>query len=100
VTQQPRQLLKLIPNLELVEMPEAAWCCGSAGIYNIIQPQMADALLERKLKHISSTGATMVATGNPGCLLQIINGARKRGMNLRVVHPVTLLAEAYRAKIR
>jgi glycolate oxidase iron-sulfur subunit len=98
VIQQPRQLLQLIPNLELVELPEAAWCCGSAGIYNIIQPEMADALLDRKLKHISSTGATVVATGNPGCLLQIINGARKRGMNLRVVHPVSLLAEAYRTQ--
>jgi glycolate oxidase iron-sulfur subunit len=98
VTQQPRQLLHLIPNLELVELPEAAWCCGSAGIYNIIQPEMADALLERKLKHIASTGATVVATGNPGCLLQIINGARKCGMKLRVVHPVTLLAEAYRVQ--
>jgi glycolate oxidase iron-sulfur subunit len=97
ITQQPRQLLRLVPNLELVELAEAAWCCGSAGIYNIIQPEMADALLDRKLNHISSTGATVVATGNPGCLLQIINGARKRGMNLRVVHPINLLAEAYRA---
>jgi glycolate oxidase iron-sulfur subunit len=98
VTQQPRQLLQSIPNLKLVELPEAAWCCGSAGIYNIIQPEMADALLDRKLKHIASTGATVVASGNPGCLLQIINGARKRGMNLRVVHPVSLLAEAYRSQ--
>jgi len=98
VTQQPRQLLRLVPNLELVELAEAAWCCGSAGIYNIIQPEMADALLDRKLNHISSTAATVVATGNPGCLMQIINGARKRGMNVRVVHPVTLLAEAYRAQ--
>jgi glycolate oxidase iron-sulfur subunit len=96
IVQQPRQLLNLIPNLKLVELPEAAWCCGSAGIYNIIQPEMANALLERKLSHIASTGATVVATGNPGCLLQIINGARLRGMTLRVAHPVTLLAEAYR----
>jgi glycolate oxidase iron-sulfur subunit len=97
ITQQPRQLLQMVPNLKLVELPEATWCCGSAGIYNIIQPEMANALLDRKLKHIASTGATMVATGNPGCLLQIINGARERGMNLRVVHPVSLLAEAYRS---
>ena len=100
VIQQPRQLLQLIPNLKLVELPEATWCCGSAGIYNIIQPEMADALIERKLKHIASTGATVVASGNPGCLLQLLNGARKRGMNLRVVHPVSLLAEAYRAQIQ
>ena len=72
------------------------WCCGSAGIYNLIQPEMANELLERKLKHIKSTGALIVATGNPGCLLQIINGARQQNMPLRVVHPITLLAEAYR----
>jgi glycolate oxidase iron-sulfur subunit len=97
ITSQPRQLLRAIPNLELVELTESSWCCGSAGIYNLIQPEMAEALLERKLKYIQSTKATTVATANPGCLLQLINGARKRGLNLRVVHPVTLLAEAYRA---
>jgi glycolate oxidase iron-sulfur subunit len=57
---------------------------------------MANQLLERKLVHIRSTGATVVATGNPGCLLQLTNGAAAKGMNLRVVHPITLLAEAYR----
>jgi glycolate oxidase iron-sulfur subunit len=96
VTAQPRQLLRSIPNLNLVELPESAWCCGSAGIYNITQPEMANALLERKLNHIRSTGAGIVATANPGCLLQIINGARDQKLSLRVVHPVTLLAEAYR----
>ena len=96
ITAQPRQLLRAIPNLRLVELPESTWCCGSAGIYNLIQPEMADQLLERKLKHIRSTGAEVVATGNPGCLLQIINGAKSEGLELRVVHPVTLLAEAYR----
>ncbi|MGO8929660.1 MAG: (Fe-S)-binding protein [Limisphaerales bacterium] len=96
ITAQPRQLLGLIPNLELVELPESLWCCGSAGIYNIVQPEMANQLLERKLKQIKSTGASIVATGNPGCLLQLINGAEQQGLNLRVVHPITLLAEAYR----
>jgi glycolate oxidase iron-sulfur subunit len=57
---------------------------------------MANELLERKLKQIQSTGATVVATGNPGCLLQLVNGAKAREMKLRVVHPITLLAEAYR----
>ena len=97
VLAQPRQLLRAIPNLKLVELPESLWCCGSAGIYNIIQPEMAEQLLERKLKHIASTGAPIVANGNPGCLLQLVNGAKARGMDLRVVHPVSLLAEAYRA---
>lgn len=96
ITSQPRQLLRTIPNLKLAELPESNWCCGSAGIYNLIQPEMASALLERKLRHIRATGARIVATGNPGCLLQLINGARQEGMNLRVVHPITLLAEAYR----
>ena len=96
ITAQPRQLLRAIPNLKLVELPESNWCCGSAGIYNLVQPEMAGELLDRKLKHIKSTSAEVVATGNPGCLLQIINGAARDGLKLRVVHPVTLLAEAYR----
>ncbi len=96
ITAEPRQLLQAIPNLRLVELPESSWCCGSAGIYNLIQPEMAGQLLERKLDHIRSTGATTVATANPGCLLQLVNGAKQRGLKLRVVHPVTLLAESYR----
>ncbi|MBM3838412.1 MAG: (Fe-S)-binding protein [Verrucomicrobia bacterium] len=98
ITAQPRQVLRAIPNLKLIELPESTWCCGSAGIYNLIQPEMATDLLDRKLDHIRSTGAEVVATGNPGCLLQIINGARRRGMALRVAHPITLLAEAYRKR--
>ena len=96
VSSQPRQLLRSIPNLRLVELPEASWCCGSAGIYNLTQPEMAGRLLGRKVDHVLSTGASVVATGNPGCLLQVMNGLRERGANVRVAHPVTLLAEAYR----
>jgi glycolate oxidase iron-sulfur subunit len=96
ITTPPRQVLRAIPNLKLVELPESTWCCGSAGIYNLVQPEMAGELLERKLKHIRSTRCEIVATGNPGCLLQIMNGARQAGWPLRVVHPVSLLAEAYR----
>jgi glycolate oxidase iron-sulfur subunit len=96
VVNQPREILRAIPGLQLVELPEANWCCGSAGIYNLTQPEMAGQLLTRKNKHIKSTGATTVATANPGCLLQLINGAAQEGLKLRVVHPITLLAEAYR----
>lgn len=96
VSSQPRQLLRLIPGVKLVELPEANWCCGSAGIYNLTQPEMAGQLLERKMNHLLSTRATVVATGNPGCLLQLVTGCRQRGVDLRVVHPITLLAEAYR----
>lgn len=97
VTSQPRQLLRLIPGLRLVELAESSWCCGSAGIYNLTQPEMAGQLLDRKMKHILASRATVVATGNPGCLLQLVNGCRQQGVELRVVHPITLLAEAYRA---
>jgi glycolate oxidase iron-sulfur subunit len=98
ITAQPRQILNAIPKLTLVELPESAWCCGSAGIYNLIQPEMANQLLDRKLKHIVGTKAAIVATGNPGCLAQIANGLRRENIPMRLVHPITLLAEAYRAE--
>ena len=98
ITVQPRELLKKIPGLDLKPLAESMWCCGSAGIYNLIQPEMADKLLQRKLDHIAATGATVVATGNPGCLLQIQNGLKARGVKLEVVHPVTLLARGYRSE--
>ncbi len=97
ITVQPRELLKKIPGLDLKPLTESMWCCGSAGIYNLIQPEMADKLLQRKLDHIAATGAAIVATGNPGCLLQITNGLAARGAKVEVVHPVSLLAKAYRA---
>jgi glycolate oxidase iron-sulfur subunit len=96
VSAQPRQILKAIPGVKLVELNEATWCCGSAGIYNLTQPEMAGQLLERKVNHILTTGAAVVATGNPGCLLQVVNGLKARGVGIRVAHPITLLAEAYR----
>ena len=96
ITAQPRQVLRAIPNLQLTELPESTWCCGSAGIYNLTQPEMADDLLDRKVRHIKSTKADIVATGNPGCLLQVLNGCKRDGVEVRVAHPVTLLAEAYR----
>lgn len=96
ITAQPRTLLRSIPGLELRELPESTWCCGSAGIYNLVQPEMAGQFLDRKLRHIESTGAAIVATGNPGCLLHIENGVRKAGQALRLAHPINLLAEAYR----
>jgi glycolate oxidase iron-sulfur subunit len=99
ISQQPRELLRAIPGVELVELPEATWCCGSAGVYNITQPEMSMALLERKMKHIAATGARTVATGNPGCIGQIRSGAKKCGVNVEAVHPITLLARAYRGEM-
>jgi glycolate oxidase iron-sulfur subunit len=96
ISRQPRQVLVAIPNLKLVELAESTWCCGSAGIYNLIQPEMANDLLARKVEHIRNTKADVVATANPGCLLQIISGVRRENLPVRVVHSITLLAEAYR----
>jgi glycolate oxidase iron-sulfur subunit len=90
----PRELLRRIPGLTLVELGDSDLCCGSAGVYNVLQPDMADRLLDLKLARIAETGARVVAAGNPGCLMQIAKGARARGLELEVVHPVTLLARS------
>ena len=95
VRQQPRELLKSIPGVKLVEMDESDTCCGSAGVYNITQPEMAKRLLERKLQNLKATNATIIATGNPGCLAWIQQGAQDAGMSVRICHPIELLAEAY-----
>src|SRR5947209_5046809 len=96
IKQQPRQLLQSIPGVTLVNLKEADWCCGSAGIYNITNQEMASTLLQRKMDNISVTGASVIATGNPGCMMQIALGARDRGMAIDVVHPIQLIDEAYR----
>lgn len=97
IKQQPRQMLKSIPGLKLVDLKEADWCCGSAGVYNITNQEMANQLLERKMNNIAVTGANVIATGNPGCMMQIAMGMRQRGLPMTVKHPVELLDEAYRA---
>jgi glycolate oxidase iron-sulfur subunit len=96
VSTAPRQLLARIPGLELVELTEADWCCGSAGVYNITQPEMSMKLLTRKMGHIAATEAVVIASGNPGCTVQIEHGLRQQGLVARVEHPVSLLAAAYR----
>jgi glycolate oxidase iron-sulfur subunit len=96
ISYQPRRLLKAIPGLELREMHESALCCGSAGIYNITQPAMADRLGSRKLDNAEATGASVVVTANPGCHLQLAGGLRARNSSMRVRHIVELLDEAYR----
>jgi glycolate oxidase iron-sulfur subunit len=91
----PRALLAQIPGLTLKHLPESEVCCGSAGIYNFTEPDMAKRLQSRKLEHILQTGASVVATGNPGCLAWIVSGLKERNLpQIRVAHPVTLLAEA------
>ena len=99
ISRAPRQVLERVPGLRLVEMAEATWCCGSAGIYNITQPEMSAKLLARKLANIEKTGTKVVASANPGCNVQLAAGARARGLALEIVHPVTLLARAYRGEL-
>ena len=91
---QPRELLRRIPGLRLVELPDSDVCCGSAGVYNLLEPAIAERLLEQKVDRILETGASILVTGNPGCLLQIAKGLRARGAKVEVVHPVELLARA------
>jgi len=92
----PRALLGRIPDLAVVPLADSDLCCGSAGVYNVLEPEMADRLLALKIARIVETGARTVVTGNPGCLMQIARGARARGLDLELVHPVTLLARAMR----
>ncbi len=81
--------------VELVPLVDADQCCGGAGIYNLVQPDVSAAVLDAKLDRIEQANVTQVATGNPGCLMQIGAGARRRGLPLRVVHPVDVLDAAY-----
>ena len=96
VSQQPRAILRLLPGVSLVELPESSWCCGSAGVYAITQPEQAERLLGRKTANIVATGASLVATANPGCHLQIARGLADAAAPIDVAHPVSLLARAYR----
>jgi glycolate oxidase iron-sulfur subunit len=96
VRQQPRNLLKAMPGLQLVEMAESDFCCGSAGVYNVLHPEVAGKFLERKIARIQDTGAEAVVSANPGCTLQIERGLRDRGLTIPVLHPMELLERCYR----
>jgi len=87
----PRQLLRGIPELQLVEIPDGDQCCGSAGIYNLIQPESADEIGARKVLNVLSTGADLLASANPGCTLQIQKILRERGQTLGAAHPIEIL---------
>jgi glycolate oxidase iron-sulfur subunit len=96
VRTQPRALLGRIPQLELLEIPEAAICCGSAGIYNLVQPEAAAQLGDRKAGHVAALDADMVVSGNPGCLLQLQSALARAGRKLPVRHSVELLDASIR----
>jgi len=91
IRKQPRQLLEMIPGLELVPLAETEICCGAAGSYNLTQPDMAERLGQRKVQNILATGAQAVFTGNVGCILQIGRYLRQHGSNLPVAHPIDAL---------
>ena len=93
---QPRSLLARIPGLELMEIPETAICCGSAGIYNLVQPEAANALGDHKARLIAPLEADVVATGNPGCLLQLSSAFARSGKRISVVHTIQLLDASIR----
>lgn len=95
VRREPRLLLRAIPGVELVELPDAHLCCGSAGSYNLEQPQIAAALGEQKARAIIATGATVLASGNIGCLTQLRLHLAKLGSPLRVRHTFQILRDAY-----
>jgi glycolate oxidase iron-sulfur subunit len=95
VREAPRAVLRRIPGVELVEMTDSDVCCGSAGSYNLTEPEMAQRLRTRKVENIRATGVTCVAAANPGCAMQIQAGLRHAGLDVAVVHPVELLDQAY-----
>lgn len=92
----PMKMLEAIPNLDFVPLVGADRCCGGAGVYNLLEPAMSNTILQEKLDHVKATRATILATGNPGCHMQIGGGALLENMSLRVCHPVELLDESYR----
>ena len=96
VRAQPRAQLAAIPGVQLLDLPEATLCCGSAGIYNLVQPQTADALADRKARHIGSAQPDVVATGNIGCMLQIAAALKRQGQKTPVLHTVQLIDASIR----
>jgi glycolate oxidase iron-sulfur subunit len=91
ISVQPRQLLKQIPNITLTEPLDAALCCGSAGVYNMLQPDTANELGRQKVNNLVNTGATIIASANPGCTLQIVKHLELQGHQTKILHPIELL---------
>jgi len=92
----PRELLAQIPGVTFRELPYSEICCGSAGVYNVVQDEMAAALIERKMGYANATGAEIIATANPGCMLQLRAGVAKHGTGQKVMHVIELLDASYR----
>ncbi|MBX6394361.1 MAG: (Fe-S)-binding protein [Alicyclobacillaceae bacterium] len=97
IRREPRELLRSIPGLRVVEMPDSERCCGSAGIYNLTHPEIAGPLLDRKMADVPE-GVDAIVMGNPGCMMQIRAGVQRTGAGYRVLHTVDVLDAAYRAE--
>lgn len=95
VWQQPRDLLQLIDGIDYVELPEADWCCGSAGSQLITHYETSLKVLDRKMENLADTGAEMIASGCPGCQMQLATGIKQQRLGVEVVHPISLLDRAY-----
>ncbi|HAJ61588.1 MAG TPA: glycolate oxidase [Cyanobacteria bacterium UBA8543] len=98
ISVQPRQLLRQIPNVKLREPIDAALCCGSAGVYNMLQPEVADELGQQKVENLLNTGAQLIASANPGCTLQITKHLRMQGKEITLMHPMELLDYSIRGE--
>ena len=98
ITREPRELLRAIPGLNLVEVPDAGTCCGSAGVYNLLQPEAASELGDRKAESVLATGAPLLISGNPGCSLQIASALAGRGQDIAVAHTAEVLDASIRGR--
>lgn len=98
VREAPRRVLRSVPGLVLVEHEDPASCCGAAGIYNLTHPEMSGAVLDRKLRALAAVDPDLIASGNPGCLMQLRAGAVRLGIRAEVLHPITILDRAYRSQ--
>ncbi|MBI2951631.1 (Fe-S)-binding protein, partial [bacterium] len=97
VSKQPRRLLEAVRGAEVVPLRNADQCCGSAGIYNLTNTEMSLRILDEKMRHVRATGADILVTGNPGCLIQLRAGVRRAGLRMEVLHTMELLERAYQA---
>ncbi|MGE5443314.1 MAG: (Fe-S)-binding protein [Ignavibacteriales bacterium] len=98
IINQPRDLIRSIPGVELVEMESPNRCCGSAGIYNITHPEMSQRILDEKIENIKKAGADAIIAPNPGCMIQIKSGIKKHNLEMEVLHIVELIDRAYNTK--
>jgi len=98
ITREPREIIKSIPGIEFIELPEADWCCGGAGSYSIENKEISEKILERKINNVKKTGADILVTSCPSCMIQLSYGIKKAGLNIRVLHVNQLLNLTFKPK--